>query len=28
VVAGCRGTNAALEGHFDAVVARGRGEIG
>ena len=27
VVAGCRGTNAALEQHFDAVVARGTGEI-
>lgn len=28
VVAGCRGSNAALERHFDAVVARGRAEIG
>lgn len=28
VVAGCRGTNAALEGRFDEVVARGRGLLG
>jgi guanosine-3',5'-bis(diphosphate) 3'-pyrophosphohydrolase len=27
VVAGCRGTNAALERHFDEVVARGRGRL-
>jgi guanosine-3',5'-bis(diphosphate) 3'-pyrophosphohydrolase len=28
VVAGCRGTNAALEARFDEVVARGRAELG
>jgi guanosine-3',5'-bis(diphosphate) 3'-pyrophosphohydrolase len=28
VVAGCRGTNAALERHFDEIAERGRREIG
>ncbi len=28
VVAGCRGTNAALEAEFDRVLARGRGVLG
>ena len=28
VVAGCRGVNAALEGHFDALVVTGREALG